>query len=109
LPAFDSSIGADEWHLGYKSRAVALLIMMLVISLLTKAAAVFGLFGTEWPERHLIWALLTGLSLPHLIALAHPSYFQMFMNVAIPVIAVSVAKVEPDCLKISYRAVAVIV
>jgi hypothetical protein len=94
LPTFDSSIGAEEWHRGFRTAAVVLLVLMLVISLLTKSAAVIGIFGTGWPGRHLIWLLLLGLSLPHLIAYAHPSYFQMFMNIVIPVIALSVAKIE---------------
>jgi hypothetical protein len=75
-----------------------MLAAMLVVSLLTKIAAIVGLLGTEWPERHLIWSVLAGFSIPHVIAFAHPSYFQMFMNVAIPVVALSAARADPERL-----------
>lgn len=99
LLAFDSSVGADEIHKGNKIYGIVLLVVMLIISLSTKLGAIIGLFGTEWPGRHLIWALLIGLSFPHIIAFAHPSYFQMFMNIAIPVVALSAAQAEFDRLR----------
>jgi hypothetical protein len=101
LAAFDSSPGAEDWHRGYRIRAIVLIGMMLVISLSTKAAAVVGTSGTTWPKRHLIWLVLLGFSIPHLIAYAHPSYSQMFMDVAVPVIGLAAANVSVERLRVS--------
>jgi hypothetical protein len=99
LLGFDTSVGSDSIQNGHKITGVFLLGLMLIISVVTKFAAVIALIGTKWPGRHLIWCLLGGLSFPHIIAFAHPSYFQMFMNVVVPVVAVSVARVDTNLLK----------
>jgi hypothetical protein len=99
LLAFDSSIGSEAIVLkGNKILGFILLATILVVSLATKGAAIVGFFGTKWPGRHLIWAILVPLATPHLLALAHPSYMQMFMNVAIPVVALSAAQVNGKLL-----------
>jgi hypothetical protein len=106
LLAFDSSIGADQIKKNHRTIGIMLLLAMLLVSLVTKLSAVLGLLGTDWEGRHLIWCVLSGLSIPHIIAMGHPSYFQMFMNVAAPVIAVAIGQMKIDRLKSSFHAIA---
>jgi hypothetical protein len=103
LLAFDSSVGADELRLGNRLSGLLLIGLMLAISLITKSAAIIGVVASRWPGRHLVWTFLCGLSIPHILAFAHPSYFQMFMNVTISAIALAVAQVDPKLLRSSAK------
>jgi hypothetical protein len=99
LLAFDSSIGGSEFKSGHRLAGFVLLVTMLLVSLVTKFAAAVGVFGSNWSSRHLIWVILLALGLPHIVAFAHPSYFQMFMSTVVPVAAVATLQAESSVLR----------
>ena len=99
LLAFDSSISGALIKTGERVLGVGFLIFMVLASLVTKTSALAGVIASDWKGRHLIWLLLGGLSVPHLVAFAHPSYTQMFTIVVLPVIAIAIARIEVTKLR----------